>query len=102
MIQQPATALRAAAARGSEGALAFAVQLGAAGLTPRSIETNATLTMEKLDAGWTITGIHLQTRARVPGAAREGFQQAAEAAKANCPVSRLLNTKITLEASLEA
>ena len=91
-----------AAAHAACFSMALSGQLANAGLTPDWIRTQATADFEKVDAGWTITGIHLQTRARVPGAAREGFEQAAAAAKANCPVSRLLNTKITLDASLEA
>ncbi len=82
--------------------MAFAVQLGSAGLTPRSIETNATLTMDKLEAGWTITAVHLDVRAQVPGASREAFDTAANNAKAGCPVSRVLNAKITMTATLDA
>jgi osmotically inducible protein OsmC len=82
--------------------MAFAVQLGTAGLTPRSIETNATLTMEKLDAGWTITAVHLDVKGQVPGASKEAFETAANTAKAGCPVSRVLNAKITMTATLEA
>jgi len=82
--------------------MALSVQLGNTGLTPDWIRTQATADFDKLDSGWTVTGIHLQTRARVPGATRATFDQAAAAAKAGCPVSRLLNTKITLEASLES
>ena len=91
-----------AAAHSACFSMAFSGQLAAAGLTPEWIRTQATAEFEKLEAGWTMTSIHLQTRARVPGAAREAFDKAAEGAKATCPVSRLLNTKITLDASLEA
>ena len=90
-----------AAAHAACFSMAFSVQLGTAGLTPDWIRTQATAEFEKLDSGWAITSIHLQTRARVPGAARAAFDQAAAAAKATCPVSRLLNTKITLDAALE-
>ena len=82
--------------------MALSVQLGTAGLTPDWIRTQAIADFEKLDSGWAVTGIRLETRARVPGASREAFQQAAQAAKAGCPVSRLLNTTITLDATLEA
>lgn len=91
-----------AAAHAACFSMAFSVQLGNAGLTPDWIRTQATADFEKLDSGWTITEIHLQTRARVPGASRGAFDQAAAAAKAGCPVSRVLNTKITLDAALEA
>ena len=91
-----------AAAHAGCFSMAFSGQLVNAGLTPDWIRTQATANFEKLEAGWTVTGIHLQTRARVPGATQAAFDQAAAAAKAGCPISRLLNTTITLEASLEA
>ncbi len=81
--------------------MALSGQLGAAGFVPESLQTTAALTMDKLDAGWTITAIHLDVKAKVPGASQEAFQAAASTAKANCPVSRVLNAKITLDASLE-
>jgi osmotically inducible protein OsmC len=81
--------------------MAFAGKLGAAGHQPERIATTATVTLEKTDAGQTITRIHLQTRARVPGASPEVFAEQAEAARQTCPISRLLNTTITLDAALE-
>ena len=90
-----------AAAHAGCFSMALSGQLAAAGLTPEWIRTEAIADFEKLDAGWSITGILLRTRARVPGATRDAFDQAAAAAKAGCPISRLLNTKITLEATLE-
>jgi lipoyl-dependent peroxiredoxin len=89
-----------AAAHAGCFSMAFSGQLGAAGLTPESIDTTATLTFEKLDAGWTVTEIQLQTKAKVPGASKEAFDTAANNAKAGCPISRLLNTRITLDAQL--
>jgi osmotically inducible protein OsmC len=81
--------------------MALSAQLGNAGLKADSIETTATVTMEKVDpAGWTVTEVHLDTTARIPGAAAEAFEKAANDAKAGCPISRLLNTKITLSARL--
>jgi osmotically inducible protein OsmC len=91
-----------AAAHAGCFSMAFAVQLGTAGLTPKAIETNATLTMEKLDAGWTITAVHLDVRAQIPGASQEKFDTAANNAKAGCPVSRVLNAKVTMTATLDA
>jgi osmotically inducible protein OsmC len=91
-----------AAAHAGCFSMAFAVQLGTAGFTPSSIETNATLTMDKLDAGWTITAVHLDVKGKVPGASKEAFETAANTAKAGCPVSRVLNAKITMTATLEA
>jgi len=80
-------------------ALSFA--LSSAGHPPTSLETNATLTMENLpEKSWTITAIHLETTAVVPGIAADAFAQLAAGAKANCPISRLLNTAITLDAKL--
>jgi osmotically inducible protein OsmC len=90
-----------AAAHAACFTMALSAQLGTAGFVPESLQTTATLTMDKLDAGWTITAIHLDVKARVPGSSQEAFQSAAITAKANCPVSRVLNTKITLDASLE-
>jgi lipoyl-dependent peroxiredoxin len=89
-----------AAAHAGCFSMAFSGQLGAAGLTPESIDTTATLTFEKLDAGWTVTEIQLQTKAKVPGASKEAFDTAANNAKTGCPISRLLNTRITLDAQL--
>jgi lipoyl-dependent peroxiredoxin len=80
--------------------MATSAQLGNAGLTAESLETTATVTMEKLDAGWTVTGVHLQLVGKVPGADAAAFQKAADAAKAGCPISRLLNANITLDAKL--
>jgi osmotically inducible protein OsmC len=57
--------------------------------------------MEKLDAGWAITAIHLDVNAKVPNADDAAFQKAAENAKAGCPVSKVLNAKITMSARLE-
>ncbi|HUX83816.1 MAG TPA: OsmC family protein [Chitinophagaceae bacterium] len=70
--------------------------LGSAGFTPDSIETTSEVT---LDNG-SVTGSHLTVKAKVPGITQEKFQECAEDAKSNCPISRILNTKITMEASL--
>jgi osmotically inducible protein OsmC len=82
--------------------MALSGQLGGAGLSAESLKTTATVTMEKLEAGWTITKVHLDLTARIPGADKAKFDAAAAAAKAGCPVSRLLNAEITLEARLES
>jgi lipoyl-dependent peroxiredoxin len=89
-----------AAAHAGCFSMALSGQLGGSGMTAESIDTTATLTMEKLDAGWTVTQIHLDVRAKIPNANREAFEKAANNAKAGCPISRLLNTKITMEARL--
>lgn len=82
--------------------MALSGQLGAANLTAERIATNATVTIEKLDAGWTVTRVHLDLVARVPGASAEAFEKAANNAKAGCPISRLLKAEITLGARLES
>lgn len=81
--------------------MALSAQLGTMNFTPQSLRTTATLSFEKLDAGWTISKIHLDVAGRVPGISAEAFQSAAQSAKANCPVSRVLKTEITMNASLE-
>jgi lipoyl-dependent peroxiredoxin len=81
--------------------MAFSAQLGTMNFTPQSLRTTATLSFEKLDAGWTISKIHLDVAGRVPGISAEAFQSAAQSAKANCPVSRVLKAEITMNASLE-
>lgn len=89
-----------AAAHAGCFSMALSAQLGAAQLTPESINTSATLTMEKLEAGWAITAVHLDVTAKVPGASAEAFNKAAQDAKAGCPVSKVLNAKITMNAKL--
>jgi len=90
-----------AAAHAGCFSMALSAQLGGANLTPSSIETTAMLTMEKLDAGWTITAVHLDVIGRVPNTDQAAFQKAAENAKSGCPVSKVLNAKITMSAKLE-
>src|SRR5882672_5666395 len=81
--------------------MALAASLGRAGFTPQRLATQATLTLEQVEGNWTITTVNLQLTARVPGLERAKFDQLAGDAKANCPVSRVLNAKITLDAMLE-
>ena len=80
--------------------MALSAQLGNAGITPESLETTASLTLDKLDVGWTVTKIHLDVSARIPGADKAAFDKAAENAKAGCPISRLLKAEITMTARL--
>ncbi len=80
--------------------MALSGQLGNRGMTAESIKTTATLTMEKQEAGWTVTAIHLDVAAKIPGADQAKFEEAANAAKTGCPISRLLNTNISMEARL--
>ncbi|MCL4454785.1 MAG: OsmC family protein [Deinococcus sp.] len=91
-----------AAAHAGCFSMALSGQLGNAGLTAESIKTTAAVTLEKTDAGFTITAVHLDVTAKIPGADQQAFETAANNAKAGCPVSRLLNAKITMVAKLEA
>jgi len=90
-----------AAAHAGCFSMALSGQLGAAAMTAESIRTAATVTMEKLDAGWTITAVHLDVTAKIPNGDRGKFETAAANAKTGCPVSRLLNAAITMDARLE-
>lgn len=90
-----------AAAHAACFSMALSAQLSGANITPDSINTSATLTMEKLDAGWTIAAVHLDVSARIPNPDQAAFNKAAENAKAGCPVSKVLNAKITMSAKLE-
>jgi len=82
--------------------MALSNELGKAGLTPERIATEAAVSLEKGDTGFSITAVHLTVKAKVPGATQEQFRTVADAAKAGCPVSRVLNAKITMDASLES
>ncbi len=90
-----------AAAHAGCFAMALSAQLGEAGLTPESIRASATVTLEKVEAGWTVTKSHLDVVARVPGADAAAFEKAAGNAKSGCPISRLLKADITMNARLE-
>lgn len=81
--------------------MATAASLGKAGFTPDKLATQATLTLEQVDSQWTITKIDLVLTARVPGIDPQKFDEITADAKANCPVSRLLNAEVTLDAKLE-
>ena len=91
-----------AAAHAGCFSMAFSAELGKANLKPESISTSATLTLEMLESGPTVTSVHLDTTAKIPSADKGAFEKAANTAKAGCPISRLLNTKITMDAKLES
>ena len=91
-----------AAAHAGCFAMAFSAFLGKAGFTPERVATTATLSLEQVEGNWTITTIHLDLQAKVPRIERAQFDTLAADAKANCPVSRVLNAKITLAANLES
>jgi osmotically inducible protein OsmC len=89
-----------AAAHAGCFSMALSAELGQAGLTPKSIQTTATVSLERQDAGWTITQVHLDVTASIPGADAAKFAAVAAKAKAGCPVSRVLNATITMDAKL--
>ena len=82
--------------------MAFSGALGKAGFTPVKIETKAEVTLEKSDSGFSVTSSHLIMKAKVPNIDKNQFDSIANDAKANCPISKLLNAKITLDATLES
>ena len=89
-----------AAAHAGCFSMALSGQLANAGLTAESIETTAAVTLEKTDAGFTITTVDLEVTARIPGADQQAFETAANNAKAGCPISRLLKAEIRMNAKL--
>lgn len=89
-----------AAAHAACFSMALSLSMANAGLTPESIDTSCTVTFENVDGAWTVTASHLQTKVKSPNADPGTFQKAADGAKAGCPISRLLNTKITMDARL--
>lgn len=89
-----------AAAHASCFSMALAYQLSGAGHPPDEISTEAVLDMQKSDTGWSITGSHLNVKAKVPGVSQDQFMELANKAKEGCPVSRVLNAKITMDAQL--
>ena len=82
--------------------MALSLMLGEKNLTAKKISTKADVTLEKLDDGFTITAVHLTLSASIPGTDNATFQSIAAQAKTGCPVSKLLNAKITLDATLDA
>jgi osmotically inducible protein OsmC len=80
--------------------MALSAQLGEAGMTAESIQTSAAVTLEKGAEGFSITAVHLDVVAKIPGAPKEAFEAAANKAKAGCPVSKVLNATITMDAKL--
>lgn len=82
--------------------MALSGQLGSAGMTAERIDTTATVTLDKTEAGFTITEVHLDVKAKIPGANQAAFDTAAKSAEIGCPVSRVLNAKIIMTATLES
>lgn len=82
--------------------MALSGQLGTVGMTAERIETTATVTLDKTEAGFTITEVHLDVKAKIPGADQAAFDTAAKNAEIGCPVSRVLNARIIMTAKLES
>jgi len=91
-----------AAAHAGCFSMALSMMLGEAGIRPERIDTQATVTLEKTEGGFSITKVHLDVNVRAPGADRAKFEAAAGKAKAGCPVSKVLNAAITMNAKLAA
>lgn len=91
-----------AAAHAGCFSMALSMMLGEAGIRPDRIDTTATVTLEKTDGGFSITSVHLDVTVRAPDAERGKFEAAADKAKAGCPVSKVLNATITMDARLAA
>jgi osmotically inducible protein OsmC len=82
--------------------MALSAALDQSGFVADTIETTAALTLENNPkTSWTISAVHLTTKAKVPGISAEKFAEVAAGAKAGCPVSRVLNAAITLDATLQ-
>lgn len=80
--------------------MALSLFLGNAGFTPKSLNTSAEVILEQVKSAWAVTKVHLSLEAEVPGIDEEKFDELAAFAKANCPISKLLNATITLDAKL--
>jgi osmotically inducible protein OsmC len=78
--------------------MALSAKLGVAGFTAKRLATSATVSLEQVKGDWTITSVHLENEAWIPGISAAAFEQIAADAKANCPVSRLLRAEISLHA----
>lgn len=90
-----------AAAHAGCFSMALSSELGKLDATAESISTTATVSLEKTDAGFAITSVHLDVKAKVPGASEETFEKAANNAKNGCPVSKVLDAEITMDTRFE-
>ena len=82
-------------------AMALSAQLGEAGITAERIDATATVSLEKVEGGFAITESHLDVKVKIPGGDEAAFEKATQAAKAGCPISKVLNAKVTMKATLE-
>lgn len=80
--------------------MAFSLILGEAGLTAEKMETSAEVTLDEVSDGFAITAVHLELKAKIPGADQAKFEELVTKAKEGCPVSKVLNADITLDAEL--
>lgn len=80
--------------------MSLSFKLNNAGMVADELKTVATVTVDKAPGDWTVTNIHLEVRAKIPGADNAKFQEAANLAKEGCPISRLMKTEITMDAQL--
>ncbi len=90
-----------AAAHAGCFSMALSAQLGQANLKPEQIDTSCEITLERQPEGFAITRSHLRVNARIPGATKDAFDRAVQAAKTGCPVSKLYKAEITVESTLE-
>ena len=89
-----------AAAHAACFSMALSLFLGDAGMKAESIETTATVSLDQVDGGFAVTSSHLQTTVKIPNADKAAFEKAVETARSGCPISKLLNATITLDAKL--
>ena len=90
-----------AAAHAGCFAMALSAELGKAGFTPTQLDATAEVALENIQpGGWTVTTSHITLKAKIPGIDQAKFNELANGAKAGCPISRLLNAKISLDATL--
>jgi osmotically inducible protein OsmC len=89
-----------AAAHAACFSMALSARIANAGMRAESIETTATVSLDQVNGGFAITASHLQTTVKIPNADRAAFEKATESAKSGCPVSKLLNATITMDATL--
>ena len=82
--------------------MALAKELGDAGMIAERIETQAEVSLDQVEGGFAISAVHLSLRAKIPGADRAAFEKAVETAKNGCPVSKVLNARISLDAELDS
>jgi osmotically inducible protein OsmC len=89
-----------AAAHAACFSMALSLFLGEAGMTADSIETKASVSLDQVEGGFAVTSSHLETSVKIPNANKAAFDKAVETAKNGCPISKLLNAKITMDARL--